>query len=71
MTQKLDPDNQQDMESVDKNRVLRGVIRTGILGDRLLINSDRQLTAVLICRDIPSVGLLQDITSTFKDNIEV
>jgi hypothetical protein len=67
----LDPDNQQDMESVDKNRVLRGVIRTGILGDRLLINSDRQLTAVLICRDIPSVGLLQDITSTFKDNIEV
>lgn len=59
-----------DSAEVD-HRILRGVIRTGVLGDRLLINSDRQIYAALMCKDIPTVSLLQSITSLFIENIEV
>lgn len=67
MNKKEDADPADDIE---KNRVLRGVIRTGVLGDRLIIKSDRQITAALLCKEIPTVSLLQSITSMFIENIE-
>lgn len=59
----------EDGDSFD-NRVLCGVIRTGVLGDRLLTKSDRQICAALLCKTIPTVSLLQAITAQFIDNIE-
>jgi hypothetical protein len=58
-------------EELDKNRVLRGVIRTGVLGDRLLMKTDRQISAALLCKEIPTVSLLQSVTGMFVENIEV
>jgi hypothetical protein len=54
-----------------KEEVLRGVIRTGVLGDRLLFKADREVTAVLLCKDIPTLSLLQNVISAFVENIEV
>ncbi|KAI6182376.1 DZF domain-containing protein [Aphelenchoides bicaudatus] len=61
---------EKDMETSEKNRVLRGVIRVGVLGDRLMMKSDRQINAVLLCKDIPTVSLLQSVTGIFMENIE-
>jgi hypothetical protein len=72
LTEKLHPASAEDKdsESAEKNRVLRGVIRIGVLGDRLLMKSDRQITAALLCKEIPTVSLLQGITGMFVENIE-
>ncbi|KAI6178809.1 hypothetical protein M3Y98_00541700 [Aphelenchoides besseyi] len=55
---------------VEQHRLLKGVIRTGPLGDRLLLKSDEEITAVLVCSKYPTVSLLQQIVSMFVESIK-
>ncbi|CAD5210256.1 unnamed protein product [Bursaphelenchus xylophilus] len=54
----------------DGERTLRGVIRVGPLGEHLLLKTDKQINTVLLCREIPTISLLQKLVQLFPQNVE-
>ncbi|CAD5206945.1 unnamed protein product [Bursaphelenchus okinawaensis] len=52
------------------DRLLRGVIRVGYLGEHLLLKTDKIIHTVLLCRDIPSISLLQKLVDIFVENVD-
>ncbi|KAM4707706.1 zinc finger RNA-binding protein 2 [Discoglossus pictus] len=64
----------EDEENKDKgksatNRILRGVMRVGILAKGLLLQGDRDLHLTLLCSDKPSRSLLQRIAELLPEQL--
>ena len=59
-----------DAQSSEATSSLRGVVRVGVAGDRLIVRGDRRFSAVLLCRDTPTVTLLQSVAAAFVGNVE-
>lgn len=59
--------SEEAKDESDNDRLLRGVIRVGPLGEHLLLKTDESVDAVLLCRDIPSLTLLQRIVNEFEE----
>jgi hypothetical protein len=52
-------------------RLLRGVVRVGPLGENILLNFDKAVNVVLLCKDVPSVSLLKQIVDELPNHVEV
>uniref|UniRef100_A0A668AJQ0 Interleukin enhancer binding factor 3a n=1 Tax=Myripristis murdjan TaxID=586833 RepID=A0A668AJQ0_9TELE len=54
-----------------KDRVLRGVMRVGLVAKGLLLKGDLDLELVLLCSNKPTVTLLQQVAETLTEQLKV
>lgn len=58
--------------SVDsQERVLRGVMRVGLVAKGLLLTGDKDLELVLLCSNMPTVTLLNQVAEKLSEQLEV
>lgn len=58
--------------SVDlKERVLRGVMRVGLVAKGLILKGDQNLELVLLCSNKPTITLLQQVAERLTKQLEV
>ncbi|XP_068606699.1 interleukin enhancer-binding factor 3-like [Brachionichthys hirsutus] len=53
-----------------RERVLRGVMRVGLVAKGLLLKGDKDLELVLLCAHKPTVTLLKEVTEKFTTQLE-
>uniref|UniRef100_A0A1I8C2J5 DZF domain-containing protein n=1 Tax=Meloidogyne hapla TaxID=6305 RepID=A0A1I8C2J5_MELHA len=58
-------------EQVEQKRVLKGVMRVGLLAQHLLLKTDKTIDLVVLCSKIPSVTLLKKVVELFKKYAEL
>lgn len=54
-----------------KDRVLRGVMRVGLLAKGLLLKGDKNVELVLLCSKKPTVTLLKEVSEKLTAQLEV
>lgn len=54
-----------------KDRVLRGVMRVGLVAKGLLLKGDAELELVLLCSNKPTVTLLKQVAEKLLEQLEV
>lgn len=54
-----------------KDRVLRGVMRVGLVAKGLLLKGDAELELVLLCSNKPTVALLKQVAEKLSEQLEV
>ncbi|VEL37409.1 unnamed protein product [Protopolystoma xenopodis] len=55
----------------ETTRVLRGVVRIGLLGKSLLLTGERQLDLVLMCSSRPTVELVQAVADRLSEQLKL
>ncbi|KAI6228979.1 DZF domain-containing protein [Aphelenchoides fujianensis] len=70
ISDRLTEETNGSVEGEKPEPLLKGVFRTGPLGDRLLLKSDRQLKTLLMCAKKPTTTLLQRIVDDFLNHVE-
>ncbi|KAL3085038.1 hypothetical protein niasHS_010107 [Heterodera schachtii] len=58
-------------ETQEEHRVLKGVMRVGLLAKHLMLKTDTQFDLVVLCSKIPTVTLLYQVVEYFKKHAEV
>uniref|UniRef100_A0A914KYN4 DZF domain-containing protein n=1 Tax=Meloidogyne incognita TaxID=6306 RepID=A0A914KYN4_MELIC len=58
-------------EQVEQKRVLKGVMRVGLLAQHLLLKTDKMIDLVVLCSNIPSITLLKKVVELFKKFAEL
>ncbi|XP_070832494.1 interleukin enhancer-binding factor 3a isoform X2 [Chaetodon trifascialis] len=69
-TPKDDQENTEASSAESQERVLRGVMRVGLVAKGLLLKGDKDLELVLLCSDKPTVTLLQEVAEKFTAQLE-
>ncbi|XP_036955860.1 interleukin enhancer-binding factor 3-like isoform X1 [Acanthopagrus latus] len=69
-------DDKEDTEaesssSDSKERLLRGVMRVGLVANGLLLKGDKELELVLLCSDKPTITLLKQVAEKLTAQLEV
>lgn len=54
-----------------QERVLRGVMRVGLVSKGLLLKGDKDLELVLLCSNKPTVTLLKQVAEKLSAQLEV
>lgn len=54
-----------------QDRVLRGVMRVGLVAKGLLLKGDKELELVLLCSNKPTVTLLKEVAERLTEKLEV
>ncbi|MEQ2214337.1 hypothetical protein XENOCAPTIV_001817 [Xenoophorus captivus] len=67
---------QEELESVQNmkdqaTRTLRGVMRVGLVAKGLLLKGDLDLELVLLCKDKPTINLLERVYENLVTQIQV
>lgn len=57
--------------SLEPERLLKGVMRVGLLSKNLLLNTDKEVQLVVLCSKVPTVELLKQISEYFPKHAVV
>uniref|UniRef100_A0A914MR10 DZF domain-containing protein n=2 Tax=Meloidogyne TaxID=189290 RepID=A0A914MR10_MELIC len=52
------------------NRLLRGIMRTGLLANDLLLKNDRRAHLIVLCSSIPTTDMLSQVTELFTHYVK-
>nr|XP_019939875.1 PREDICTED: interleukin enhancer-binding factor 3-like isoform X1 [Paralichthys olivaceus] len=64
-------DTETETESIDsEDRVLRGVMRVGLVAKGLLLKGDKDLELVLLCSNKPTIPLLMEVSEKLTAQLE-
>uniref|UniRef100_A0A3P9MJY7 Interleukin enhancer binding factor 3a n=1 Tax=Oryzias latipes TaxID=8090 RepID=A0A3P9MJY7_ORYLA len=66
-----DPAKAESTSADSKDRVLRGVMRVGLVAKGLLLKGDAELELVLLCSNKPTVTLLKQVAEKLSEQLEV
>ncbi|VDN19806.1 unnamed protein product, partial [Gongylonema pulchrum] len=58
-------------DGLQPDRVLKGVMRVGLLAKGLLLNNDREVQLVVLCSQIPTRALLSKVAKLLPELVEV
>uniref|UniRef100_A0A183C7H0 DZF domain-containing protein n=1 Tax=Globodera pallida TaxID=36090 RepID=A0A183C7H0_GLOPA len=58
-------------ETQEEHRVLKGVMRVGLLAKHLMLKTDNQIDLVVLCSKIPNITLLKLVVEYFQKHAEV
>lgn len=61
----------EENQPAEQERVLKGVMRVGLLAKQLLLKGDKQIDLVVLCSKIPTVSLLKEVAELFKKSAEL
>ncbi|XP_034044620.1 zinc finger RNA-binding protein-like [Thalassophryne amazonica] len=64
-------ENAEEKSAGSEDRLIRGVVRVGALGNGLLLKGDMNLDMVLLCSVKPTVTLLQEVAENLIAQLEV
>uniref|UniRef100_A0A3Q1EYY2 DZF domain-containing protein n=1 Tax=Acanthochromis polyacanthus TaxID=80966 RepID=A0A3Q1EYY2_9TELE len=64
-------DTRKDDKETTEERVLRGVMRVGLVAKGLLLKGDKDLELVLLCSNKPTITLLKQVAEKLTAQLEV
>lgn len=66
-----DPSGEKNSEEASSNRILKGLMRVGLLAKSLLLSGDREVDLVVMCSEKPTKQLLQRVVDHLPQQLQV